>query len=146
MHPQNTSWCASQRACDRWRMKPSREQLRADEGGKRGEVPGSVLAERVPPSPVEHAGRGPFEPHRVPVDDPEHREDDAEEVADERGVEPDEAVAPDEGQGDDERDADGAPGHPAPVEAVGCRHHLSAANRSSSSTTIGNNRLFSLWM
>ena len=54
------------------------------------------------------------EPHRVAVDDAEHHEDDAEQVADEGGVEPHEPVAADERDRQRDRDADQAP-HDAPT-------------------------------
>ena len=56
--------------------------------------------------------------NRVAVGDAEHGEHDSEQVADERGIEPDEAVAADERQRDHDRDTDKTPRESATIEMV----------------------------
>src|SRR5262245_12220740 len=79
------------------------------------------MAEGFPSPAIEHRRRRPAQPHRVPVEHTEHHEDDAEQVADERGVEPDQAVAAEEGDRQRDEDTDESPDHGPPIERSGTR-------------------------
>jgi hypothetical protein len=93
-----------------------REQMGDDERRKGEQIAAPVLAEGIPTSAVQHRGRWSAQPHRVAVEDAEHHEDDPEQVADQRGIEPQQALAAEEGDGERDGDADQTPGQPSPVE------------------------------
>jgi hypothetical protein len=90
--------------------------LGGDERRQRDQVAALAGPERVPAAAVQHRRRRSAQPHRVAVDDAEHGEHGAEQVADERGVEPHQPVAADEGQRNNQRDRDQAPDNSSTIE------------------------------
>ena len=104
------------------------KQVRRDQRRQRHGVACLALPERIPTAPVQHRRRWPPQPDRVPVRHAEHREDDAEQIADERGVEPHQPVAADERQRDHDRDTDHTPRQPTAVQAVRGTAHAPTLN------------------
>ena len=108
--------------------EPLGQQLRRDQRRQRGGVAGLTPPERIPASPVQHRRRRSPQPHRIPVHDAEHREHDAEQVADERGVEPHQPVAADERQRHHDGDRDQAPCHATTIQPAIRRAHVQTLN------------------
>src|SRR5262245_28401297 len=132
-----------------------------DERRQRDGIACPSLFERIPAPTVQHRRRRTAQPDAVAVGDAEDREQDAEQVADQRCVEPDEPLAADERDRNEDGNADDAPGEASAIQAIAWAGHGSHPRRAwcdadprhpaarssvSSVTTNGKSTLFSLWM
>ena len=126
MQPQNTSWWASQRLRERpadERLATSRCAATSGRAARRALRPRRRPRNASQPRRFSMRRRRPPQPDRVAVDDAEDREDVAEQVADERGVEPDEPVAADERRARPRRATATRPQpHPPPIQRTRCLH------------------------
>ncbi len=104
--------------------EPLCQQLSCDQRWQRHNVVGLALPECLPAAAVEHRRRWPSQPDGVAVGHAEHSEDDAEEIPDQRRVEPDQTIASNERHRDNDCNAGNTPRDPSSIQMVRRASHV----------------------